>query len=329
MNRVPTAVAACVATLCLASPPAFAQDADPTPIVEIMRAFAGMGPHRPSGAKGACYAGEFVPNAAARALSNAVIFERTSTALIRFSVGGGNPNVADAARGPNRGLSFRIDGDGPGQTEFVMINAPINFARTPAQMLGFLEARRPAANGQPDPERVRVFSEANPETLLQARFLASRPIPASWVGVNYWGVHAYTLTNAAGARQVIKFRMDPIDGLANLTDDEARARPRDYLADDMTARLASGRPVGLRMVAVIGRAGDPTNDATRMWDGEDTRPTVELGTLFVRSAAAADRCDGTIFAPTILANGIEGPAEDPMFAIRTPAYAISITKRIN
>lgn len=330
MKRSLSLAAACLTALSVASiHPANAQDADPAPIVEIMRAFAGPGAHRPSGAKGACYAGEFVPNPAARALSRAVIFERTSTALIRFSVGGGNPNVADAARGPNRGLSFRIDGDGAGQTEFVMINAPINFARTPAQMLGFLEARRPAANGQPDPERVRVFSEANPETLLQARFLASRPIPGSWVGVNYWGVHAYTLTNAAGARQIIKFRMDPLDGLVNLTDDEARARPRDYLAADMTTRLASGRPIGFRMMAVLGRAGDPVNDPTRLWEGEETRPTVELGTLFVRSAAEATRCDGTIFAPTILATGIDGPAEDPMFAIRTPAYAISITKRIN
>jgi catalase len=304
-----------------------AQDADPQPIVEIMRAFAGPGQHRPSGAKGRCYAGEFVPSAEARNLSKAVIFTRPSQALIRFSVGGGNPNVADGARGPNRGLSFRIDADGPGQTEFVMVNAPINFARTPQQMLGFLEARRPAANGQPDPERVRAFSEANPETLAQARYLASRPIPGSWVGVNYWGLHAYTLTNAAGVRQTIKFRMVPIDGDVNLTDDEARARPRDFLADEMTARLASGRPVGLRMVAIMGRAGDPTNDVTRMWDGEDTRPTVDLGTLFVRAAAEAARCDGTIFAPTILADGIEGPENDPMFAIRTPAYAISITQR--
>ena len=66
-------------------------------------------------------------------------------AVIRFSVGGGNPAVADGARGVNRGLSFRIDGDGPGQTEFVMVNAPINFVASPAQMLGFLQARRPAA----------------------------------------------------------------------------------------------------------------------------------------------------------------------------------------
>jgi catalase len=66
-----------------------------------------------------------------------------------------------------------------------------------------------------------------------------------------------------------------------------------------------------------------------MWDGEDTRPTVELGRLLVRSVADAKICDETIFAPTILADGIDGPENDPMFAIRTPAYAISITKRAN
>jgi catalase len=307
--------------------PALAQDADPAPIVEIMRAFAGPGTHRPSGAKGRCYAGRFMPAASARDLSKAVIFARPSEALIRFSVGGGNPAVADGARGVNRGLSFRIDGDGPGQTEFVMVNAPINFAKTPAQMLGFLEARKPAANGQPDPDRIKAFAEANPETTGQGRFLAGRPIPGSWVGVSYWGIHAYTLTNAAGARQVIKFRMDPLDGPVNLTDDEAKARPRDFLADEIAARLAGGKPTGLRMMGIIGRPDDPTDNPTKQWDGEDTRPTIELGTLLVREVTDARRCDDVIFAPTLLADGIAGPANDPMFAIRTPAYAISITKR--
>jgi catalase len=142
-------------------------------------------------------------------------------------------------------------------------------------------------------------------------------------------VHAYTLTNAAGARQVMKFRMDPLDGPVNLSDDEARTRPRDFLAADIATRLASGRPTGVKMVAIPGRAGDPTDNPTRMWDGEDARPVVELGTLLVRSLADAKICDGTIFAPTLLADGIDGPENDPMFAIRTPAYAISITKRAN
>ena len=327
MSRAPFLALAALTSLFVT--PVHAQDADPTQIVELMRAGAGPGTHRPSGAKGAGYSGEFVPAATGAGLSRSVIFARPSAALIRFSVGGGNPNVADGARGVNRGLSFRIDPDGAGQTEFVMINAPINFARTPEQMLNFIQVRRAGVNGQPDADRIRVFSEANPETLGQARYLASQPIPGSWVGVNYWGVHAYTLTNAAGARTVIKFRMDPIDGAVNLTDAEAQARPRDFLAQDIATRLASGRPVGLRMVAIASRPGDPTNDPTRLWDDEADRPTTVLGTLFVRAVAEAARCDGAIFAPTLLSEGIDGPAEDPMFAIRTPAYAISITKRVN
>ncbi len=136
-----------------------------------------------------------------------------------------------------------------------MINAPINFARTPAQMLGFLQARVPGPDGRPDAEKIRLFTEANPETALQARYLAAQPITASWVGLTYHGVHAYTLTNAAGARQVIKFRMVPTGGPTPLTDDEARARPADYLVQDMRDRLASGRPAGFDMMAVLGRAG--------------------------------------------------------------------------
>ncbi len=66
----------------------------------------------------------------------------------------------------------------PARTEFVMVNAPINFAKSPAQMLAFLESRPPGANGQPDQDKIRAFNEANPETLAQGRYLASQPIRA-------------------------------------------------------------------------------------------------------------------------------------------------------
>jgi catalase len=306
-----------------------AQNFDPQPIVDLMRAGAGPGTHRPSGAKGQCYMARFEPTAEARALSKASIFAAPTAAIVRLSVGGGNPRVADAARGPNRGLSFRIDPNGPGQTELVMVNAPINFARTPKQMLEFIQVRRPVANGQPDADKLKAFNDANPETLAQARYLAGRPIPASWVGVTYHAIHAYTLSNAAGATQLIKFRMVPLGGETGLTDEEARAKPADYLADELADRLRTGRPAGFEMRAVMGRPGDHTADVTRQWEGEDARPTVTLGTLRITAVEANATCDTTFFAPTILAEGIAGPKEDPMFEIRTPAYAISITKRAN
>lgn len=318
------------ASAVIAALPASAQDFNPQPIVDIMHANAGKAKHRPSGAKGQCYTGMFEPSAEARGLSKAVIFTKASPVVARFSVGGGNPKVADAARGPNRGFSFRIDPGGAGQTEFVMVNAPINFSKSPKQMLEFLEVRRPQADGKPaDPEKIKAWTDANPETTAQGRFLAGRPIPGSWVGVDYWGIHAYTLTNAAGANQIIKFRMVPTGGNVNLTDDEAKAKPADYLADDLADRIKTGKPTGFDMMAIMGRAGDHTNDVTRQWADEDTRQAVKLGTLRITAVEKNETCDTAIFAPTILADGISGPKDDPMFEIRTPAYAISITNRAN
>lgn len=311
--------------------PAKAQVADPQPIVDTMHALAGMAKNRPSGAKGQCFVGVFEPTAEARKLSKAATFTKASPVIARFSVGGGSPKVADAARGPNRGFSFRIDEGGAGHSEFVMINAPINFVKTPAQMLGFLQARVPGADGKPDAAKIKAFTDANPETTNQGRYLASQPIPASWVGTNYFGVHAYTLTDAAGQKTVVKFRMVPTGGLAGLTDEEAKSKSADFLVQDMTDRLASGRPAGFDMVATVSRAGDHMNDVTRAWADEETRPTIKLGSLRITALEKNETCDGGFFAPTTLAEGIAGPSPDvdPMFEIRTTAYAISITNRSN
>jgi catalase len=308
---------------------ATAQSADPQPIVDTMFTLAGKPKNRPSGAKGQCFTGSFEPAADAKNLSKSPIFSKTSPVVARFSVGGGNVKVADGARGPNRGFSFRIDGGGAGQTEFVMVNAPMNFVKTPAQMLAFLQVRLPGADGKPDADKIKAFTDANPETTLQGKFLAGKPIPGSWVGVSYWGIHAYTLTNAAGANQIMKFRMVPTGGEVNLTDDEAKAKPPEYLVQDMTDRLATAKPASFDMMAIMGRPGDKTDNATQMWDGEDTRPMVKLGTLKIAALEKNQTCDETIFAPTILADGIAGPKDDPLFEIRTPAYAVSITNRSN
>lgn len=315
----------------IAMPGAQAQTVDPQPIVDVMYTLAGKAKNRPSGAKGQCFVGVFEPTAEARKLSKAATFTKPSRVVARFSVGGGNPKVADAARGPNRGFSFRIDEGGAGHSEFVMINAPINFVKTPAQMLGFLQARVPGADGKPDAAKIKAFTDANPETTNQGRYLATQPISGSWVGSNYYGVHAYTLTDAAGQKTVVKFRTVPTGGLATLTDDEAKAKPADFLVQDMMDRLASGRPAGFDMVATLSREGDHMNDVTRAWVDEETRPSVKLGALRITALEKNEACDGGFFAPTTLAEGIAGPSPDvdPMFEIRTTAYAISITNRAN
>jgi catalase len=63
-----------------------------------------------------------------------------------------------------------------------------------------------------------------------------------------------------------------------------------------------------------------------MWP-EESRKQVKLGTLAVTKIEDNAKCDTGIFDPTQLADGIAGPEEDPLFAIRSPAYAVSFSRR--
>lgn len=322
------AVAAVAAAVSFAgSERASAQSSTTEQIVTTMRTLAGNQKVRPSGAKGQCFVGTFTPTAEAKGLSAAVVFDRPTQVVARFSVGSGNPKVMDGNKTVNRGFSFRLDAGGRGQTEFVMVNAPINFVKSPEQMLGFLQARLPGADGKPDPAKIKAFADANPETTMQGKYLASRPVPGSWVGVSYWGIHGYTLVNASGARQLVKFQMVPTAGEIGLTDDEAKSKPADFLVDELEKRIAAKSPAGFNMVAIMGRAGDEKTNATEQWVDEDKRPRVTLGTLAITAIEKNETCDSSIFDPLRLGKGIEGPANEPLFAERQPAYAISIGHR--
>jgi catalase len=327
MKRSIATVAAVAAIAVTTADPAWAQSASTDQIVTTMRTLSGNQKARPSGAKGQCVVGTFTPTAEAKGLSGSPLFEKASRVVARFSVGSGNPRVMDGNKTVNRGFSFRLDDGGTGQTEFVMVNAPINFVKSPAQMLAFLQARLPGADGRPDAEKIKTFTDANPETTAQGRYLASRPVPGSWVGVSYWGIHGYTLVNAAGARQLVKFQMVPTAGEIGLTDEQAAAKPADFLVDELKARFAARAPAGFDMVAIMGRPGDETTNATQLWVDEDKRPRVKLGTVAITAIEANETCDTSIFDPLNLAKGIEGPTNDPLFTERQPAYAISFGHR--
>lgn len=330
MPFLETARLPALALLGLAVPalPAMAQSPSTTEsIVETMRTLSGKQKARPSGAKGQCFTARFTPTPEARALTKSAAFAKESAAIVRFSVGSGNPKVGDATKAVNRGLALRIDPNGPGQSEFVMVNAPVNFVKSPEQMLAFLQARLPGADGKPDAAKIKAFTDANPETTNQGKFLAGRPVPASWVGVSFWAIHPYTFTNAQGAKQIVKFRLAPQGGEVGLTDDEAKAKPADFLVDELTGRIAAKQPAGFDVLAILGTAEDAKLPATQQWTDEDKRPTVRVATLTIAGIEKNETCDGQIFDPTNLAEGLAGPTDDPLFTQRQPAYAISITQR--
>jgi len=192
-------------------------------------------------------------------------------------------------------------------------------------MLAFLEARIPGADGGPDIEKVRAFSAANPETLNQAKYIAARRLPGSFSGTTYWGVHAFPATNAKGETRFIKFKVAPVGGDVTLSEDEARTKSVDFLHDDLARRIAAG-DVRFNVMALLDRPEDPTMDVTLRWPDEDNREQVRLGTIVITSLEANEACDGSIFNPANLADGIGHPP-DEIFAARRTAYTYSLETR--
>lgn len=318
---------AVVVACAVASPAAFAQAPDPEAVVNGMVALSGNHPGvRASGAKGVCVTGSFTPSPEAASLSKAPQFSKQAPVTARFSMGGGNPNISDKTRAVTRGFAMRF-GDADGDMTFVFISAPVFGSRTPQQLMDGINARLPGPDGKQDADKVRAFLAANPETTRQAAWLNARPVPMSFAGVDYWGVHAYTLTNAGGQATVAKLKAVATAGQLGLTDEQLSAKPDSFYADELRDRLSKG-PASFDLVATLGQPGDTVDDVTVAWPEQDRR-AVKLGTISITALEPSATCDAATFDPVLdLPPGIAGPANDPMFQIRSPAYAVSLLRRL-
>lgn len=300
--------------------------ADAQSLVEALKTVAGKPPGvRATFAKGQCVRGTYTPSADVGQVTRSISFTRPWPLVGRFSVGGGNPSAPDTARTVLRGFSIKILSDG-GETHLLFENAPVHFARTLDQMLGFLQVRAPGADGKPNPEAIAAFAKANPETTRQAAFVAGKPLPGSYAGIVYWGVHTFTGVNSAGRTVPFKFRVVPQAGEVVLSDDEAKGKPPQFLVAALGEHLSKG-PARFDVVALLAEPGDDlTNDITLRWKNEDDRKAITLGTIAVTALEPNETCDGGIFDPGQLAEGIDAP-KDEIFEARRTAYGLSFGLR--
>jgi catalase len=283
--------------------------------------------YRRSGAKGICAIGEFVGTADARGLSTASVFSgATIPVVVRFSVGGANPKVADNGKSQrNLALQFNL----PGGEQWLMgnISSPVFGASSPQQFIALLASRQPdPVTKMPDPAKVKAFNDANPEVLLIAKHFASQPVPASYASVNYWGVHGYGFTNASGRTQYGKWIFEPTAGLQGLSDDEAKAKGASFLFDDLRERVKAGK-VAFNFNLELAQAGDNVDNATIPLP--EGRKKVNLGTLKVTSVAedAGGTCLTINFNPLVMPKGVVASA-DPLLPARAAPYAISLGRRL-
>lgn len=283
---------------------------------------------RRSGAKGICAVGEFVGSADARTLSVSSAFSgKPVPVVVRFSVGGANLKAPDNAKS-QRNLALQFDLPNGEQWMMGNISAPVFGAATPEQFFALLASRQPdPATKMPDPAKVKAFNDANPEVLLLPKYLASQPVPASFGSVNYWGVHGYGFTNAAGVTQFGKWMFEPVAGVQGLSDDEAKAKGPNFLFDDLRQRVKDGK-VAFHFNLELAQPGDKVDSAiTPLPEG---RKKVNLGLLKVLSVSedGGGACLNTTFNPMVMPKGVVASA-DPLLPARAAPYAVSLGRRLS
>lgn len=312
---------------CAAAWPAHAQ-VDPVRVIDTFEStFGKYDGYRRSGAKGICAMGEFVGSADGRALSTASAFSgQPVPVIVRFSVGGANPNAPDNTKSQrNMALQFAL----PGGEVWQMgnISAPVFGAATPEQFLGRIESLRPdPATKAADPAKVKAYADANPEVLLQGRYFASQPVPASFAALNYWGVHGFAFVDARGQRHWGKWVFEPVGGVQGLTDEEAKAKGPSFLYADLRERVKAGT-AAFDFKLQLAQDGDKLDSAVVPLPAD--RKMATLGRLRITEVAAdgGGPCLNITFVPTNLPKGVE-PSADPMLAARAAPYAVGLARRL-
>jgi catalase len=286
-------------------------------VVDAINSISGTHPgHRAAHSKGTLLTGTFTPNASG--LTTAAHMQDTpSRVTVRFSNGGGDPAIPDYAH-EGRGMAVKFYAPDGEKTDIVALSMPSFFVRTPEDFLSFTQARQ-------DPEKLMPdWIGAHPEALpaLQA-FLASG-LPASYATCTYNSIHAFRWVDADGGSRFVRYRWEPEAGEETLSAEDAKARGRDYLQEDILARGESA----FRLLVVIADESDPVDDPTVEWPAERSR--VEVGRLVVDGPDLEREQGGDVlvFDPTRVIAGIE-LSGDPILRFRSEAYRVSVGRRVS
>jgi catalase len=284
--------------------------------------------HRALHAKGIWCEGTFTATDEVGRLSRAAQFSGDPvSALIRFSNGSGNPQTNDAGR-EARGLAVKLRPEGGDETDMLATTARAFSTRTPEEFLELLRIRKPdPETGQPDMEKLGAWLGEHPEAQPSIASTVGIEPPASFATVHYYSPHSFQFLDAGGKGTWIRFRWRTESGdEERIADDDARAKGRDFLFDDLRERLANG-PVRFDLVVQLRPEGASLDDPSEVWP--DDPGLVEAGTLEITGVVDDPEGDGHIevFDPLRLGDGIE-PSDDPVLHARRTAYSVSAYRRL-
>src|SRR5918998_1176180 len=285
--------------------------------VEAINDISGVHPgHRAAHAKGTLMTGTFTPNGAAERLTTAPHLQRDAVRVtVRFSNGGGDPGIPDYAR-EGRGMAVKMYLPDGGKTDIVALTLPCFFVRTPEDFIAFTKARLEPEKLMPD------FLGAHPEALPAIQAALGADLPESYATCAYNAIHSFRWVDPGGVSRWVRYRWEPEAGERTLPGDEAKARGRDYLQEEILARGEAA----FRLLVTLAEEGDEIDDPTVAWPAE--REQVQVGRLVLAGPDTQRERDGDIlvFDPTRVIPGIE-LSGDPILRFRPRAYSASVERR--
>lgn len=279
---------------------------------------------RPAHAKGLMCTGTFSPSPAAAGLTRAPHATRPSTPVtVRYSDSTGIPTIPDndpAHSGP-RGIAARFHFADHVHTDIVAHSTNGFPVRTGEQFLKFLSAA--AAFGAGKPEALGAFLAAHPSARHFVE--APKPIPTSFAREQFFAVTSFKFSNAQGVSRHGRFRIRPEEGAEYLSDEQAAAKPTDFLFEEIGPRLAR-KPARLGVFVQLAGAGDDVTNASVAWP--EDRPEIAFGTITLtgRVDDMEPERRKIIFDPIPRVDGID-TSGDPLSEVRSEIYLLSGRRR--
>lgn len=272
-------------------------------------------------AKGICFTGTFEANGAGSALSKAQLFTAGTYAVTgRFNLAVQDPKAVDG-KARVRALSLRIRTPDGQEWRSAMLDAPFFPVATPQAFY----ALQVATANKADPDAMKKFAAAHPEIAAFGAWAASAPFTGSYAEDRYNGLNSFVFTNAQGQEQAVRWSFKPAATPVSVPPDELKQRDPDFLAKDITERVAKA-PQHWAMTVTVANPGDPTADPSKAWPQD--RRSVEVGTLAVTKIEpeADGPCRDINFDPVVLPAGMR-TSDDPFPAARSAAYSVSFNRR--
>jgi catalase len=289
-------------------------------------------PERRMHAKGSGAYGTFTVTNDITKYTKACIFSqigKKTDCFVRFSTVAGERGAADAER-DIRGFAMKFYTE-EGNWDLVGNNTPVFFLRDPLKFpdLNHVVKRDPktnvhSANANWD------FWTLLPEALHQVTItMSDRGIPASYRNMDGFGSHTYSFINAENERYWVKFHLKTLQGIKNLTDEEAAAiiaNDRDSNQRDLFEHIEKGDFPRWKFSIQIMTEEQAKHyrfnpfDLTKVWYHKDF-PLIDVGVLELNRNPENyyAEVEQSAFNPMNLIDGI-GFSPDKMLQGRLFAY---------